>query len=273
MNAIFRLAIGFALLSLVFWTIERLFRAVRYEGPRRRRTDLVYWFFTPLVSKALTRFSVLLVLLPAILLVGPEAFQARALAGFGPIAALPVGLQLLLTLLAGDFLAYWAHRAFHRGRLWAFHAVHHSSEQLDWLSSVRLHPVNELLTRIVQVVPLLALGFPAGIVAAYAPLLAFFGILLHANVDWSFGPLRYVIASPRFHRWHHTSEEAGLDKNFAGLFPVWDLLFGTWYMPAHAPRAFGLHGETMPEGLGGQLLYPFRAAAPAVTPPPLPAPA
>lgn len=259
MTAIIRLAIGFAIVSIVFWCIERIFQAVRYQGPRRRRTDLIYWIFTPLVTKAITRFSLLAILLPAIIVIGPAAFGDSILAGFGPVARLPVPLQLLVTLLAGDFLAYWGHRAFHRGALWPFHAVHHSSEQLDWLSSVRLHPVNDLLMRIFQAIPLLLLGFPAGVVAAYAPFLSLYGVLLHANVDWSFGPLRHVFASPRFHRWHHTAEVEGLDRNFAGLFPIWDVLFGTFYLPAgQGPRVFGLHGETMPEGLLGQLLYPFR---------------
>jgi len=89
------------------------------------------------------------------------------------------------------------------------------------------------------------------------PFLALFGLLLHANVTWSFGPLRYVIASPAFHRWHHSSEEAGLDRNFAGLFPIWDLLFRTFLVPAHAPRVFGV-GDAIPDGFVGQMAWPFQ---------------
>ena len=54
---------------------------------------------------------------------------------------------------------------------------------------------------------------------------------MHANLDWDWGPLRSFLVSPRFHRWHHTSEEEARDKNFAGLLPLWDILFGTYYMP------------------------------------------
>jgi sterol desaturase/sphingolipid hydroxylase (fatty acid hydroxylase superfamily) len=79
-----------------------------------------------------------------------------------------------------------------------------------------------------------------------------------------------VIASPVFHRWHHTAEDEGLDKNFAGLFPAFDALFGTLYLPAgRQPRDFGVRGEAVPETLLGQLAYPFRREKrPLDTPPP-----
>ena len=86
-----------------------------------------------------------------------------------------------------------------------------------------------------------------------------YALLLHANVDWSYGRLRFVVASPTFHRWHHTSEEEGLDTNFAGLFPFIDLAFGTFYMPSgRRPERFGVTGEAVPDGLLAQLAYPFR---------------
>src|SRR4030095_8565844 len=98
--------------------------------------------------------------------------------------------------------------------------------------------------------------------ASVLPCLAVMALLLHADVSWSFGPLRYVIASPRFHRWHHTTEEEGLDKNFAGLFPFLDLIFGTFYMPpGREPFRFGVLHDDVPVGLAGQLAYPFRRLA------------
>ena len=122
--------------------------------------------------------------------------------------------------LLGDLLGYWIHRAFHSRTLWKFHAVHHSSTQLDWLSSARVHPVNDVAAKLIPAMALVGLGFPLKALAAYVPFLTFYAILLHANVGWSFGWLRYVLASPLFHRWHHTTEEQGLSKNFAPLFPV-----------------------------------------------------
>ena len=73
----------------------------------------------------------------------------------------------------------------------------------------------------------------------------------------SVGPLRAVLANPRFHRWHHMSAEEGKDKNLAGLLLPWDILFGTYYMPASQPARFGIH-DAVPTDLLGQLIWPFR---------------
>jgi sterol desaturase/sphingolipid hydroxylase (fatty acid hydroxylase superfamily) len=103
------------------------------------------------------------------------------------------------------------------------------------------------------------LGFSNGVLAAYAPFLALYPIFIHANISWDFGPIGYIIASPRFHRWHHSSDKAALDKNFAGLFPAIDYIFGTAYYPKGvAPQKYGLDGEQMPVGVWQQLSYPFR---------------
>jgi sterol desaturase/sphingolipid hydroxylase (fatty acid hydroxylase superfamily) len=81
-------------------------------------------------------------------------------------------------------------------------------------------------------------------------------------LDW--GPFRTVVASPRFHRWHHTDETAARDKNFAGLLPMWDILFGTYYMPKdERPTSFGT-ATPVPAGLAGQMVFPFRKSARAV---------
>lgn len=91
-----------------------------------------------------------------------------------------------------------------------------------------------------------------------AQFLFFCVILLHSNVNWDFGPLRWVFVSPLYHRWHHTTEAEGLDKNFAGTFPIWDVLFGTAHFPRREPTRFGVNHEAPPETLPGQLVYPFR---------------
>jgi sterol desaturase/sphingolipid hydroxylase (fatty acid hydroxylase superfamily) len=153
--------------------------------------------------------------------------------------------------------------------------VHHSSEDLDWLSSVRVHPVNDLVNRLAEVTPLLLLGFNPFVSLSAAPILTFYAIFLHANVDWDFGPLRYVIATPVFHRWHHSKDREAWDKNFAGFFVFWDILFGTFYMPkGRMPQNFGIP-EQFPKDFIGQLIHPFARAfgkkekAPAVAPSPV----
>lgn len=267
MKTLVSLSIGFLLVGAVCWTLERL-RPAHSKQPLWRRDswlDLAYWFFTPLVSKTVSKVGVGVVVVILALLLGMKldlqhlkAEASKLVAGFGPLSRQPLWLQAVEILVLGDFISYWMHRAFHRGRLWPFHAVHHGSTQVDWLSSVRLHPVNELLTRVAQVIPLFALGFKPTVLAAYVPFLTFYALVLHANVPWDFGPLRAVIASPVFHRWHHTRETEAMNKNFAGFFPAWDLLFGTYYMPrGKQPTDFGIH-DPMPATLLGQMLHPFR---------------
>jgi len=252
--------LSFLALSGLFGLIEA-FRSHARRQPIFRQgylTDVIYWLATPFLGKAIVTLSVGLAALPLILLLYGRFDRATWPSGHGPLARLALWQQAILILLVSDFIGYWMHRLFHGGRLWRFHAVHHSSTQLDWLSSVRVHPVNEVLMRIAGALPLLACGFKFIAVAGILPFLTFFAILLHANLDWDFGPFRYFIASPCFHRWHHADEREAEDKNFAGLFPIYDLMFGTFYLPRHRlPEHFGT-GTPVPAGLLGQLAFPFR---------------
>jgi sterol desaturase/sphingolipid hydroxylase (fatty acid hydroxylase superfamily) len=256
-------AAALLILSVIFFIIERLAgRGRNREQPVIRLgwfTDVIYLFATGLFTKPLMR---LLLFFPAAILVitqvvPAETFKAGLYAGFGPLSRQPVWLQAIEIYVIGDFAGYWTHRLFNRGRWWPFHAVHHSSEDLDWLGSVRVHPVNELVNKLSQAVPLLLMGFNPLVTLSTAPVLTFFAIFIHANVNWDFGPLRYVIATPVFHRWHHSREREAWDKNFAGLLPLWDILFGTFYMPrGRYPENFGIC-EPMPKGFLGQLWEPF----------------
>ena len=252
--------IGFVVLALVFQALQLLRPAEKRLALLRRGfwTDLAYWGFTPLVTRTITRVSVVVAIVPVALLVYGRVDKELLLNGFGAVSRLPLWLQAVSILVLGDFIGYWMHRAFHGRHLWRFHAVHHSSVELDWLSSVRLHPVNDALMRIAGTLPVLCLGFAPVAVAGIAPVLTLMAILVHANLDWDWGPLRAVVASPRFHRWHHTDEANARDTNFAGLLPVWDVLFGTYHMPRdRVPEQFGT-ASPVPAGLIGQMLYPFR---------------
>jgi sterol desaturase/sphingolipid hydroxylase (fatty acid hydroxylase superfamily) len=262
MHKLAGLIIAFLVLSLVFAAIERLFPSIPGQKRLRRGfwTDVGYWFFTPFVSQPAGVVAVA-VAVSLVFQIHPHDLKAFILSDRHSwiTTHLPAWAQAVLLLVIGDLVSYWMHRLFHGRRLWKFHAVHHCSEDLDWLSSVRLHPVNEALSKAVVVVVLLGLGFQPGLLAAFLPVFAFYAIMNHANVSWDLGWLGQVIASPRFHRWHHTSQKEGLDKNFAGMFPWIDRIFGTYYMPeGKQPLKFGLYGEKIPDSLWGQMVYPFR---------------
>jgi len=256
---------GLLILGVVFGVLERVSPALAGQ-PRWRsglRVDVAWWFVTPLATKWIARLAIVLVLVVAAALAGVP-IDKPGLEGFlaprPALAALPWLVQLAAFLLLADLLAYAMHRFLHASRrLWPIHAVHHSSTQVDWLSSVRVHPLNDVLTRLAQAVPIVLVGFDPTLVAAYVPIFLFYGILVHANVPWTFGPLRHVLASPCFHRWHHAAEEDGLNRNFAGMFPFIDLAFGTFHMPRdRQPEHFGIPGGDVPNGLWSQILYPFR---------------
>ena len=251
------------ILSAIFLVVERIVGRGRNRiQPVFRRgwlTDIVYWFTTILLTKPFVR---LMFILPLSLLVlakvtSWEVLKSGAYSGFGPMSRLPVWLQAVMVYVIADFCGYWTHRLFHRGKWWPFHAVHHSSEDLDWLGSLRVHPVNDFVNKLAQAAPLLLLGFNPLVTLSIAPVLTFYAIFLHANVNWDFGPLRYAIATPVFHRWHHSREREAWDKNFAGLLPIWDILFGTFFMPkGRYPENFGIC-EPMPSSWPAQLWEPF----------------
>lgn len=246
-------------LAAVLVPLERLFPA-RPDQPVRRQSfalNLCFWFFNPLFTQVVSKAAVVVVCAGMCYLLGWPVDES-ILDGYGPLGAQPLWLQAVEMLLMADFIDYWTHRWFHVTRAWRFHAIHHSPEEMTWLASARMHPVNDFVTRTCQVVPALLIGFSLKAVLYVVPYLVFFVIVLHSNLKWDFGPLRWVFVSPLYHRWHHTKDEEGLDKNFAGLFPVWDILFGTAHFPKREPEKFGVNHNPPPETLWGQLVYPFR---------------
>ena len=78
--------------------------------------------------------------------------------GHGPIAQCPLWLQVVVYLIGADVWMYWVHRAFHRPAIWKYHAIHHSSTDLDWISATRFHPINLALGSVMADVVLLLAG-------------------------------------------------------------------------------------------------------------------
>ncbi len=246
------LSLGFAVLSR--WSPCNEGRP--WWEKRGLLTDLGYWILSPIFTRYLRIWMTVAL---TIVLFGIS--DGREIAefyenGHGPLSHLPLWAQGALYLVFTDFALYWIHRGFHRGFLWKYHAVHHASEDLEWISASRFHPVNLALgTGLVDVVSLLC-GISPWIFVVIGPFNIIASCLVHANLNWTFGPLRYVISSPVFHRWHHAAHLRG--KNFAGTFALWDLMFGTFHMPAHErPGNYGIADKEMPEGLMPQLLYPI----------------
>lgn len=240
------LGVGFAVLVRLMPCNKGMFWG---SDPRAAVTDLLYWFIGPLFVRVAKTF--LLAAGVAMLFGGRDA-------GFAALAGLPIWGQCVLILLIQDVCLYGIHRFFHTPRAWSFHAVHHSPRLLDWASASRNHFVNHLFSSILVDVFVLLLGFQAEALIALVPFSMIYSSMVHANLNWTFGPFRYVFASPVFHRWHHVSEGEAIDKNFASTFPILDLIFGTFYMPVgQLPEHFGNGDVDYPEDFWGQFVSPF----------------
>jgi sterol desaturase/sphingolipid hydroxylase (fatty acid hydroxylase superfamily) len=247
-----------AVLFCVFFMLERLFRLHAVKKPLRSYLlDIKYFFLSQFYSPAL---NLLFLFFGWKALTEPHA--AAAAQGPGAAALL---CQMFLLLLACDCAIYLRHRLFHTARIWKFHSVHHSSEEVNWISAARFHPAESLIEVAGQIIifaAFAALGAEPLVLAVSAFVIGVYDIMIHSNCDWTFGPFRYAFVSPVYHHWHHSDEARAHDKNFAAMFSFLDLAFGTFYMPNDSrPRPLGLSGrekETHPRTLSGQLLHPFR---------------
>jgi sterol desaturase/sphingolipid hydroxylase (fatty acid hydroxylase superfamily) len=242
------------LLAVIFVPMERLW-PLRPEQSTFRpgwTTDTMHF----LVSHLLVQVSTLLTLAPATIFftwATHPALQAW-------VRELPAVVQFLAVILVADLAEYTIHRLFHTVPvLWRFHAVHHSIEEVDWLAGSRLHLVDVVLTRGFTFLPIYLLGFEEGPVYAYLTFVSFHAVFIHANVRWKFGWLERLIVTPRFHHWHHSSERAAVNRNYAVHLPWIDRLFGTYYAPeGQWPRYYGLGDEHAPLTWGAQFVWPFR---------------
>lgn len=175
------------------------------------------------------------------------------------VRAQPLWLQAAEAILIADIGFYLAHRAFHAVPfLWKFHAVHHSIEELDWLAAYRVHPIDQILTKSLSLLPVFALGFSDAAVVIFAVTYQWQSIAIHSNNRLGLGPLKWIFATPQFHHWHHANEPGALDKNFAGQLVFLDWIGGTLHMPEGTPSRYGTD-EPVPKRYDGQVLYPFRA--------------
>lgn len=242
------------ILACIFIPLERLL-PLHADQPTLRRdwaNDLLYVLLNGfLIRAAFTAVA--------------AAIMAAYAAAFGPdptpwIGSLPLWVQVIAAIIIADIGYYTAHRICHAVPfLWKFHAIHHSIEEMDWLATHRVHPMDQLFTNTLSLLPLWLLGFSLEAMVIHQALYQIQALLLHSNVKVSFGPLKWLIASPEYHHWHHANERDAYDRNFAAQLSVIDLIAGTMFLPfRRQPKAYGLT-ETIPRNYPMQLLHPFRA--------------
>lgn len=174
----------------------------------------------------------------------------------------PLLVQLPLALVVAEFVEYSFHRAMHEVPwLWRFHATHHSAPRLYWLNAARFHPVDLFLVGIVKMVPLALLGAAAPVLAMVNVFSAVHGAFQHANVPVRLGPLNWIFSMTELHRWHHSPIVAEANHNYGGNLIVWDVVFGTRWLPSdrEPPERIGMESlPDFPMGFWANLAAPFR---------------
>lgn len=201
--------------------------------------------------------------LPQLLLAGAMIYLATLLQSQLPWHVWPdewplLGQMLLMVLLV-DLMRYWLHRACHAWMpLWRFHEVHHSPDILYVLNVSRFHPVEKALHFSLDTLPFLLLGAGPEVVAGYALLYSVNGFFQHCNIDLRYGWLNYLVGSAETHRWHHARDPRTAACNFSNTTIVWDLVFGTWYLPRGQHVEIGIMDREYPQDFGAQMLRPFR---------------
>lgn len=240
--------------TVIFAAIEKLFPLYKGQMIFRRewQTDMVHF--------AVNHFIVGLALLTV-------NFAIHRLFGWMAnqtlhdlVQSLPFLPQLLLCILAADFVQYWTHRAYHEiPFLWRFHAVHHSAKTMDWLAGSRQHILELIVTRVGVLGALYVLGFDKEVMDVYIIVVGFQAVFNHANVHLPWGPLRHIIVTPDFHHWHHSSDAVAIDRNYAAHYAFLDRIFGTLIKGQSGfPEKYGVQGDYMPDGFTQQLMFPFR---------------
>jgi len=237
-----------ALAALAFLPLEH---AIAAHPERRRRfaTDLAF----ATVGQLLVRAGMVLVVGGALARLDGAALERPLLAGIADRHA-RFAAETVVGLLLFELAGYAYHRLAHAvPALWRLHELHHSSETMDWLASFRQHPLEILLMTLAQNAPLVLLGVPLGAHATMLVGLKLATVFVHSNVRLPLGPLRFIVATPRFHHRHH--QRGGSVANFSSFLPLIDVVFGSY--SGATSRAFGVE-RALPTGFLTLLLEPLR---------------
>jgi len=185
----------------------------------------------------------------------------------GLLNALPAPAGIVVGMLALDLMIYWQHRLMHVVPwLWRLHRMHHADTEFDVTTAVRFHPFEIVLSMVLKLGAIAALGVPAFAVLLFEVVLNAASLFNHTNLR--IGPraerlLRWIIVTPDMHRIHHSVHVAETNSNFSFSVSIWDRLFGTYCdapRDAHERMQIGLHefrtgsDQTLP----ALLLNPFK---------------
>lgn len=244
-------ALAFLMIAIVFkrdtWRAD-IKRAIPETGINVKLMLFNLAITMPLIGLVVT-FLGNMILSSGVHLIDPRAW-----------AQVPTVLLLVITVFIGDFIAYWRHRLEHTPLFWPSHAVHHSDTEMTWFTNYRFHPINVVTTVIIGMLSLLLIGLPVDAILTAALFRHYYGDFIHADLPWTYGRMGKIFVSPAMHRWHHSAETVAHDKNFAGVFCLFDRAFGTYYLPGVQTGRLGVTDDIAPT-FWAQLKFAFEKRA------------
>ena len=257
---------GLILISLIVWGLE-IFFPWRKNQPIIRKDfwlDTFYMFF----NFFLLNLIVLIALSNTAVLFFNDvlAIVNLSIANFQlfDIDTFPYWARLLVFFVIIDFVQWFTHTLLHKYQfLWNFHKVHHSVKQMGFAAHLRYHWMEPVFYNSMKYIPLAIMG---GFSAQDVAIVHFFNIAIghlnHANINWDYGYLKYILNNPKMHIWHHAKELPKGRKNgvnFGITLSIWDYIFKTNYIPySGRDIELGFEGdEEFPKDFIKQELYPL----------------
>ncbi|WP_343330618.1 sterol desaturase family protein [Polaribacter staleyi] len=257
---------GLIIISLVVWGLEAIFPWRKNQSLFRKDfwLDTFYMFFN--------FFLLNLIVLIALSNSAAQLFNdilglvGLSIANFQllEINKLPFFARIFIFFIVVDFVQWWTHRLLHTFEfLWNFHKVHHSVKEMGFAAHLRYHWMEPVVYNSLKYIPLAIIGgFSAQDVAFVHFFNIFIGHLNHANINWDYGWLKYILNNPKMHIWHHVKELPEDRKNgvnFGITLSIWDYIFKTNYIPySGRDIELGFEGdEKFPKNFIEQEAYPL----------------
>ena len=247
--------IMFLIFGFIFAPLERLIPYSRkWLNDSETTTDIMLFFggkfWGDYINAPLKLATIALVVQE----ISPEIGQ-----DIWPTSLHPV-VQVFLLLCVKDFFRYWYHRWMHENEfMWRWHSVHHSSKRLYWFNGTRSHPLEGLVSSFLWAIPFAFIKAPVEIVFVTGLLGRTIGRFQHTNLDVILGPFDYIFSSPKNHRYHHQKNIEEGNSNYGGDVIIWDLLFGTFYLPKGKKPSddIGVDLPNYPNTFAGLMMAPF----------------
>ena len=190
--------------------------------------------------------------------------------GLFNMVEVPVWLAIIISIIVLDFAIYLQHVLFHAvPALWRLHRVHHADQAIDVTTGLRFHPIEIVLSMVIKLAVVAALGPPAVAVLVFEVLLNATAMFNHSNIRLPKGVdrvLRLFVVTPDMHRVHHSIDRKETDSNYGFNLPWWDRLLGTYIaQPAkgHDDMTIGFEQfrRVREQWLDKMLTQPFRGPA------------